>query len=139
VNLDPYPWLKALHVAAAMTFVGGMLGVAVHLRTPSASDEPSPKAHRIVRAWDRTVTTPAMLIVWALGLTLVLRGGWFVSGWLAVKLALVAALSVIHGVQSGRLRRLVGGAELPSWPRAIAPIILGLLTAIAVLVVAKPF
>jgi len=142
VNLDPYPWLKALHVAAAIAFVGGVLGGSLHLTTPSASEEAFPtalQAHRIVRAWDRAVTTPATLIVWALGLTLALRGGWLASGWLPAKLVLVVALSGLHGVQSGRLRRLAGGQQIKPGPRAVAPVVLCLLIAIAVLVVVKPF
>ena len=31
MTLDLYTWLKALHVAAAMIFVSGVLGVAVFL------------------------------------------------------------------------------------------------------------
>ncbi len=134
-----YPWLKALHVAAAMTFAGGVLGASVYLTTLGAGDEPSLSAHRAVRAWDRAVTTPAMLIVWALGLTLALRGGWFASGWLPVKLALVSALSGLHGVQSGRLRRLAGSLPARPGSRAAGPIILCLVAAIAILAVVKPF
>ena len=132
---DAYLWLKALHVAAAMTFVGGVLGVAVFLRAigPGNAD-PMRKARR----WDQRVTTPAMLLVWALGLSLALMGGWFRDGWLIAKLVFVIALSGVHGVQSAKLRRLAGG--LPAMPTSalVAPVIVGCVIAIAVLVVVKP-
>jgi len=53
----------------------------------------------------------AILLVWALGLTLALQGHWFRSVWLPAKLVIVLALSAWHGVQSGVLRRLAGGAS----------------------------
>lgn len=33
MTFDPYAWLKALHVAAAITFVAGVLSVALFLAT----------------------------------------------------------------------------------------------------------
>ena len=132
---DPYLWLKALHVAAAMTFVGGVLGMALFLRAigPDHAD-----LVRKVRRWDQRVTTPAMLLVWALGLSLALMGGSFRDGWLIAKLVFVVALSGVHGVQSAKLRRLAGGLPAPPASGLIAPAIIGSVIAIAVLVVVKP-
>lgn len=131
-----YPWLKALHVASALVFVGGVIGVAVFLTAASADAANAPLAQRI-RRWDQAVTTPAMLLVWAFGLTLALSGGWMSSGWLQAKLVLVVIVSAIHGMQSGRLRRLSGGAA--SKPLALPPVILGCVIGIAILAVVKPF
>ncbi len=132
---DPYLWLKALHVAAAITFVGGVLSVAVFLRAvgPGHAD-----LVRKVRRWDQRVTTPAMLLVWALGLSLALTGGWFRDGWLVAKLVFVIALSGVHGVQSAKLRRLAGGRPASPTSALIAPAIIGCVITIAVLVVVKP-
>lgn len=44
---------------------------------------------------------PAMLLVWALRLTLALSGGWFWSGWLMAKLDFVVLFFSVHRVQSG--------------------------------------
>lgn len=128
---DIYPWLKAFHVAAALTFVGGVLAVSVFL---NASTDAA--AARAVRCWDQAVTTPAMLLVWALGLTLALTGNWFADFWLQAKLVLVIVLSGIHGVQSGRLRRLVGGNAVPALRTNY--IVLACIVVIAVLAVVKP-
>ena len=132
-----YPWLKALHVASALIFVGGMFAVAVFLGAASAQPAADAALARGVRRWDQAVTTPAMLLTWALGLTLASSGGWLADGWLWAKLILVVVLSLIHGIQSGRLRRLSGGAAVP--PLVLAPLILGCVAAIAVLAVVKPF
>ncbi len=132
---DPYTWLKALHVAAAITFVAGVLSVALFLEAPPLGHADMAQAlHR----WDRKVTNPAMLLVWALGLTLALMGGSFHGGWLPAKLVFVVALSGLHGVQSAKLRRLAGGMPVAVLPRMIAPFVVGSVLAIAILVVVKP-
>ena len=133
MTLDPYIWLKAFHVAAAITFVGGVLGAAVFL----AAARPGCAEAGAVHRWDRKVTTPAMLLAWALGLTLALMGGWFRGGWLFAKLAFVVALSGTHGMQSAKLRRLAGGVAAGRSPR-LAPLVVGSVVAIAVLVIVKP-
>ena len=132
-----YPWLKALHVAAALAFVGGVLAVSVFLAAvPLGATSATPIA-RGVRRWDQVVTTPAMLLVWALGLTLATMGHAFADGWLQAKLLFVLILSGLHGVQSGRLRRLAGGTSLA--PSRNPPLVIGCAVIIAVLAVAKPF
>jgi putative membrane protein len=95
----------------------------------------------IVRAWDWKVTTPAMLLAWALGMTMAVQAGWFSSRWLMVKLVLVFGLSALHGVQSGMLRRMARGANRspPAFLRHSASAILIAIAAIAILAVVKPF
>lgn len=132
-----YPWLKAVHVAAALAFVGGVLAVSVFLRAACDGDFPRKQMARRVRRWDRMVTTPAMLLVWGLGLTLATTGQWFAAGWLQAKFALVLALSSLHGVQSGRLRRLAGGAAGRPMPTAV--IAIACTVGIAILAVVKPW
>lgn len=147
-----YVWVKAFHVVAVITWIAGMLVVAsVLVALPSLQLQGSDRqrAAHVVRAWDRAVTTPAMLLVWALGLTLALRGHWFAAatagrpsaGWLPAKLVFVLALSALHGMQAGALRRLAGGAAPPAArARRVAPaLILGMVAAIVVLVIVKPF
>ena len=137
-----YLWLKAFHIVAVVTWVGGLLLVAVAL----AASGPRPEGGTTVwlaavRRWDRQVTSPAMLAAWALGLTLALQGGWFPSGWLTAKLVLVLGLSGFHGVLTGRLRRLApGGHSGLSVPihGFGAPSILAALLGIVVLVILKP-
>src|SRR5271166_2125910 len=51
----------------------------------------------------RGIINPAMIATWVLGLWLAWLGpdshyGWFASGWLQAKLALVVLLSILHGL-----------------------------------------
>lgn len=131
-----YLWLKALHVASALTFAGGVIGVSLFLAAARGEPAHAHLAQRI-RRWDQAVTTPAMLLVWAFGLALALDGGWLAYGWLQAKLVLVVLLSAVHGMQSGQLRRLSGGAATVS--RRLYPLLLASIIGIAVLAVVKPF
>lgn len=138
-----YPWLKAAHVAAAFAFVGGLLAGAIALAAVHSERFPASASVafiQVVRAWDRRVTTPAILLVWVLGLSLALQGHWFHSTWLLAKLAVVLALSAWHGVQSGTLRRLAGGAPArPARAGRLVPLaILIAALAIVLLAVLKP-
>jgi uncharacterized integral membrane protein (TIGR00701 family) len=138
-----YTWLKALHVAAVLTWVGGMLLLAVVIKVAAAiSADARPAAFLDgVQRWNRFVTSPAMLLLWVLGLTLAMQGGWFSSPWLMAKLVLVVALSGLHGTLTGRLRKLAQGGE--NAPAALAsyaaPAIVVSVVLIAILVIVKPF
>jgi uncharacterized membrane protein len=140
-----YLWLKAFHVAAVIGWIGGMSVSSLFIAMRVTSSRPlaagqSPMIE-IVRGWDRKVTTPAMLLVWALGMTMAVQAGWFSSRWLMIKLVLVFGLSALHGVQSGTLRRMARSANRspPAHLRYAAPAILVAIAAIAVLAVVKPF
>ena len=132
-----YPWIKALHVVAAITFVSGVLTTALLLSALPDEDVPSAAAFiRRARRWDKWVTTPAMVATWALGLTLGLAGQWFASGWLIAKLVVVVALSGFHGALSTRLRLAASGR--PPGRLSWAPlVVLGSVAVIATLAVTK--
>lgn len=110
--------IKALHIAAVMTWVGGMLLQAFLLRTVARQSLPfMPEERSMIGAavrWDRKLIAPAMLLAWACGLALASRGGWWGAAWLIPKIILVIGLSALHGYQSGSLRRMVG--ETPRRP-----------------------
>ena len=139
-----YLWLKAVHIAAAITWTSGIVlaGLAVAsgtARTDRAAAPDTPMRDAI-RRWDRRVTQPAMLLVWGLGLTMAMQAGWLSSRWLMIKLAIVATLAALHGMLSGRLRRLdrdadAGPAALPH----AAPATILCVALIAILAVTKPF
>jgi protoporphyrinogen IX oxidase len=132
-------WLKALHVAAVLLFAGGLLAQSLAVAA-ALQDSISPGVFARLRRWDQRVTVPALLAVWVLGITTALSGGWFGAGWLSAKLLLVVALTSLHGVQAGALRRLVLGAGNPQSGLGWAPLAVVLsLVAIALLAVAKPF
>ncbi|WP_353098408.1 CopD family protein [Stenotrophomonas lactitubi] len=132
-----YSWWKALHVASALVFVSGVFSVAGFLQLCNYSSADFSEMAATVRRWDRLLTTPAMLMVWAFGLQLAASGGWYGSGWLQLKLILVVMLSGLHGMQSARLRRLSIGTSVA--PSGRPWVLLGILLGISILVVVKPF
>lgn len=132
-----YPWLKAMHVASALVFVGGMLAVGIVLASAPADPAAGAQTARAVRRWDQWVTTPAMLLVWALGLALALSAGWLDHAWLQAKLVFVLILSGLHGVQSGRLRRLAAGGGAGGKAPTLLVALVSILC-ISVLAVVKP-
>jgi uncharacterized membrane protein len=145
-----YVWLKALHVGAVFVMLGGVLILAlvtafVSTSAPDAGAASERAALRdAILRWDRRVTSPALGLVWVLGIALGLMGGWFGSAWLIVKLCFVVFLSALHGMLHGILRRSKRGNQgdrgLP--PRVLrvfpAAIVVSAI-AIAVLVIVKPF
>jgi uncharacterized membrane protein len=133
-----YLWLKAFHIAAVLTWIAGLLITAFVLSVPV----PGSRLLIAAQRWDRTVTSPAMLLVWTLGLTIASRGGWFGYRWLWTKIAIVVFLSGLHGIQAGTLRRMIANPEavLPPAPLRYSGICtLAAALIIAVLVVTKPF
>jgi protoporphyrinogen IX oxidase len=134
-----YLWLKALHAAAALIFVGGVLATALSMRLLANDAAPAQAAMRI-RSWNRSITTPAMLAVWGLGLVLASSGKWWPFGWLQTKLLFVLLLSALHGMQSGALRRIAAGSATTARALRVAePLTIGAAILIAILAITKPF
>ncbi|MDH0867655.1 CopD family protein [Mitsuaria sp. GD03876] len=140
-----YLWIKGLHLAAVLTWVGGLLllGVAAAAMRPARDAVLLPHEKRIgtaVLQWDRRVTTPAMLAAWALGIGLATWGGWFGALWLNAKLPIVVLLSGLHGMLSATLRRPLdqAGEAGPGWLRLAPAMAIAGLCAIAILAVVKP-
>jgi len=139
-----YSWIKAFHIASVMTWIGGMLIMALALQVAQRSVlERSSEARLLqaVRRWDQRVTSPALGLAWILGIALVYFGQWHAAGWLIVKLAFVLMLSALHGMQSAHLRRLADAPELATSAllKNSGLLTLVAVVAIAVMVVLKPF
>lgn len=137
-----YLWLKAAHLAAVATWLGGMVMLGLALAHAKAGR--SPDLQRLIVAlhgWDRRITGPALALAWVLGIWMVVDAGWLGAGWLWVKLTVVVILSGLHGMQAGMLRRLAGDADwVPApWLRLSLPATLSGLAVIAVMVIVKPF
>lgn len=138
--LEFYPYLVAAHVTAVAFLVGGMLAHdrmvhAIARHPPDQQVGAVAALHRL----DRRMTTPALLLSWIFGLSLAAWAGWFPSPWLVIKLAFVVALSALHGVQSGRLRRFARDGTPAKGMSGTGLGILIVMLTIAVLAVVKPF
>lgn len=139
-----YLSLKTLHVVAVFAFVTGLLVQSHILRLYRTMPLPHmPDERRLlsrVQHWDLMVTVPALTFTWIFGLSAALHGGWFPSGWLKIKLVVVVALSMFHGMQSGELRRLTDAAKACGAASGRSPLLVYILAAFAVgLAVFKPW
>ncbi|WEZ84975.1 CopD family protein [Rhizobium sp. 32-5/1] len=136
-----YLWLKALHVAAIITWVGGMLAMSVAARTIPALGAERKTAIATLRKWDQRITSPAMGFAWIVGVTLVFMGGWHSAIWFMIKFVLVLALSALHGVQGGALRRMGNDPAMaaPAVLRQGPAMTITIVLLIAILVIVKPF
>jgi uncharacterized membrane protein len=140
-----YIYLKAIHVMAVITLIGGMLvlAFAVSLAAGRSGALSEREARFIARVqhWDRMVTTPALGLVWIAGLAMAIMGQWYTSPWLIIKMVPVLLLSALHGMEAGSLRRLAAseGAEPPPLVRQAPPVIFACVVLIALLAVVKPF
>jgi putative membrane protein len=139
-----YPWVKAAHVTFVIFWMAGLLLVPRfyvyhHATTPGSAED---------RAWiereDRARTiilTPAMLIVWALGLMLAFHLDAFREGWFIAKFALVVALTGYQGWIGAYGKSLAAGKRaLEDRTLRIMNEIPGIAAAlIVVLVIVRPF
>lgn len=141
-----YLAIKTFHIVAIIVWIGGMLAVSLLLASMQPSSGPflfpENRLLMIAHRWDRRVTTPAMLSAWALGLSMSMLGHWFAAAWLSTKLVVVLALSALHGIQFGTLRRLATGGSRRKPGGALRFAASGIVISVAVivaLVLYKPF
>ncbi|MBB3764795.1 CopD family protein [Sphingomicrobium lutaoense] len=139
-----YPWVKAAHVIFIIFWIAGLFIVPRyyvhhHATTPGSAED---------RAWiereDRARTiilTPAMLISWALGLSLAFHLGAFAEGWFHAKFLLVILLTGYQGWVSAFGKKLARG-ERPLEGRSLRIMneVPGIFTVlIVILVIVRPF
>jgi protoporphyrinogen IX oxidase len=139
-----YLWVKALHIVFVVFWMAGMFMLPRYLvyqhPTEPGSAEDLLWAERTARL-RRIILTPAMNIVWLLGLALVVHVGLAGNVWLWVKLAVVFVFSGFHGAMVTRSKRMAAGDrsvserrlrmlnEVPSFVAVV----------VVLLAVAKPF
>jgi putative membrane protein len=95
-----YLSLKALHILAIISWMAGMLYLPRLFVYHAEAPKGSPQARTFVvmeRRLMRAIMLPALLVTWATGLTLAVQAGFLHAGWFHAKLALVIALSALHG------------------------------------------
>lgn len=145
--LDPqplYPWIKALHVIAVISWMAGMLYLPrlfVYHAEAEKGSEKSETFKLMERRLLRAIINPAMMVTWVLGLWLAWRGFGFSGGWLHAKITAVLLLSGVHGYLSASVRRFAEDRnEKPTrhW-RIVNEIPTVLMIVIVILVVVKPF
>ncbi len=142
--MDLYPWIKAFHLIAGISWMAGMLYLP-RLFVYHCAAEPGSQQSETFKVMERrllrAIINPAMIATWVLGLWLAWSAGWWASGWFHAKLVLLVALSGVHGLlarwmkdfaadrnrRSAKFYRLVN--ELPTL----------LMIGIVILAIVKPF
>jgi putative membrane protein len=139
-----YPWIKALHVVAVISWMAGMLYLPrlfVYHADAEKGSVQSETFKVMERRLLRGIINPAMIVTWAAGLWLGWTGFAFQAGWLQAKIALVLVLSGVHGYLSASVRRFAEDRnEKPArhW-RIVNEVPTLLMIAIVILVIVKPF
>jgi len=141
-----YPWIKAFHIAAVISWMAGLLYLPRLFVYHSAAEPGSTQAttfELMERRLLRGIMNPAMIAVYALGILLSVTPGivdW-ARGWIYAKFALVIGLTAYHHLlarwrkdfAAGRNRRRARFYRIANEVPAV------ILIAIVVLVVVKPF
>jgi protoporphyrinogen IX oxidase len=139
-----YPWLKAFHIVAVITWMAGMLYLprlfVYHCET--AVGTPEYERFKVMeRKLMRVIINPSMIAVWVLGLALAAAVGAWSAPWFHAKLTLVIVLSGFHGMFSRWRRDFENGKNAKSqrFFRIVNEIPAVLMILIVILVVVKPF
>jgi putative membrane protein len=107
-----FPWVKAAHVTFVIFWIAGLLLVprfyVYHHETTPGSAEDRAWIERERRA-RKIILTPAMIIVWILGLLLAFNIDAFHQGWFMAKFALVIALTGYQGWLGSYGKKLAAG------------------------------
>jgi putative membrane protein len=139
-----YEWLKAFHIIAVMAWMAGMLYLprlfVYHCEAERGSKQ-SETFKVMERRLFKAIINPAMIAAWVLGLVLIWQGGWLSAHWLQAKLALVLALSAVHGLFARWVRDFAAdrNQHTQKFYRIINEIPTLLMIGIVLLVVIKPF
>jgi putative membrane protein len=139
-----YLWLKAFHVVAVIAWMAGMLYLprlfVYHSETPKGSIQ-SETFKIMERRLLKAIINPAMIVTWVLGLYLVWDGGWYTSGWMHAKFALVLIMSGLHGVYVSRLKDFAADKNTrpAKYYRILNEVPTVLMIGIVILVIVKPF
>jgi len=139
-----YLWLKAFHVIAVIAWMAGMLYLprlfVYHCEAPKGSIQ-SETFKIMERRLLKAIINPAMMVTWLLGLYLLWDGGWYTSGWMHAKIALVLIMSGLHGVYVRRLKDFAADKNTrpAKYYRILNEVPTVLMIGIVILVIVKPF
>ena len=139
-----YLWVKAAHLTFVIFWIAGLFIVPRYYIHHQATTPGSAEDRAWIEREDRARTiilTPAMLIVWVLGLMLAVHLNIFSQGWFMAKLVLVILLTGYQGWITSYGRKLANGHRALDDKRLrMMNEVPGILTAlIGGLVIVRPF
>lgn len=139
-----YPWLKALHIIAVISWMAGMLYLP-RLFIYHCDAEKGSKQSETFKVMEsrllRVIINPTMVATWIFGLWLAWSGKWYSAPWFHVKFLAVIALSAAHGYFSASVRAFAedrNTKDARHW-RIMNEVPTVLMILIVILVVVKPW
>ncbi len=139
-----YLWVKAAHLTFVIFWIAGLFIVPRYYVHHQATTPGSAEDRAWIEREDKARTiilTPAMLIVWVLGLMLAVHLNVWGQYWFSAKLLLVVLLSGYNGWIGAYGKKLAGGfREVDDRRLRLMTELPGIFTAfIVVLVIVRPF
>ena len=140
----PYEWLKALHVISVFAWMAGMLYLP-RLYVYHANAKPGSELSETLKVMERrllrAIINPAMTAAWIFGLWMAWVGDLWGVPWFQVKLAMVIAMSTLHGFLSRWRRDFEKDANKhpAKFYRVINEVPTVLLIIIVIMVIVRPF
>ncbi len=138
-----YLWIKALHVISIIAFMAGMLYLPRLFVYHAGSERGSQQAETfkvMERRLEVAIMRPALVLVYATGITLAVKGAFFKAGWLNWKLLLVLAMTGIYFYLVALRFRFAADRNVhaPKFYRILNELPTLLLIGIVILAVVKP-
>ena len=139
-------WVKALHVISVIAWIAGMMYLPRLFVYHSAAEKGSIQSETfkiMERRLYRGIITPAMILTWVFGLTMVLTPGiidWH-QGWVWVKAVSVILLSGIHGYYGRQVRAFASDTNTrpQGFWRLVNELPFVLVIIIVIMVIVRPF
>ncbi|MEJ0050640.1 MAG: protoporphyrinogen oxidase HemJ [Methylovirgula sp.] len=138
-----YLWIKALHIIAIIAFMAGMLYLprlfVYHAGTEKGSQQ-SETFKVMERRLEVAIMRPAIVLVYATGLTLAVKGDFFRAAWMNWKFFLVFLMTGIYFYLISLRFHFAADRNVhsPKFYRVLNELPTLLLIGIVILVVVKP-
>lgn len=141
-----YPWIKALHVVAVISWMAGMFYLPRLFVYHAERAVPGSEMDTTFRVMEdkllRLIMTPSMIVAWGAGLALIAMGALeFGEVWAWAKLAGVVAMTGAHVWLAARRREFASGTNTRSGRtyRLANEVPTVLMLVIVVAIVVRPF
>lgn len=142
-----YPWIKALHLAAVISWMAALFYLPrllvhhVERSVPGSGSEMDQTFQMMEEKLHRVIMNPAMIVAWVCGLLMIGMGALdFGSVWAWAKLGGVVAMTVFHEWLGKQRKAVATGTALTGRQYRMAneiPTVLMLLILVAIVV--RPF
>ena len=107
-----YLFLKAGHVIFMVFWLAGLFMLprqCIYMLDHAPGSEGEAKWATRMGKLRKIILTPAMIVVWVLGLSMAYAYGFFSEGWLHIKLTLVLVLTGYHGWLVAQTKKMARG------------------------------